>query len=316
MKPPSSPKWLFVPSTLGSIRANIMEVDESDRVILNVEAPSIFQMDMWKQSDPMRLSVLGNTVDANTTYTFFIEGNYSKAGMDSWDAMNLQLIVAGWYDNGEIGTNSIPGDPTWSTDDHRTRQFRLTYSPGNVPAMQYPFGSPGEFSIHSYHVSAGHGPDGSHRRVYMNVTIGPQAAFSFGNLAQATVSPYHPNTALNDPYLGPERDSPGCPATGSQEQHVRRVRDEEECPNLLMGHPIWQHPTGFRVSDSWLAKPHPVLNQCALHAERFHSQPSQGWQPDVELHSVRSFGGAEFAPQQRSRLFRHGFLGAIHNPRF
>jgi hypothetical protein len=199
MKPPASPKWLFVPYSGGSIKVQITEKDESDLVILNVVKPHIFEMDMWKQSDPMRSSVLGNTVEANTTYTFYLEGNYTRGGWDYWDAANLQLVITCWHDLGEIGTNSVPGDELWSSDDFRTRQFRLTYSPGNVPTMNYPSTSPNEFSIHSNYEAGGHGLDGSSRRLFVNVTAGPQPTFSFGNLAQATISPYHPNPALNDP---------------------------------------------------------------------------------------------------------------------
>ncbi|MFO7618449.1 MAG: hypothetical protein R6W91_02155, partial [Thermoplasmata archaeon] len=202
MKPRASPKWLFVPyaDTFGgvSIKANIMEKDESDRVIFGIGAPHIFEMNMWKQSDLLRASVLGNPTDANSTYTFYIEGNYTIEGQDKWDAANLRLVIAAWYDWGEIGISSVPGDPTWTSATNRTRQFKLTYTPGSIPVMDYPTGAPNEFSVHSYYESSGHGPDGSHRRVYINVTFGPQTMFSPGDMPGGTVNPYYPITALND----------------------------------------------------------------------------------------------------------------------
>jgi hypothetical protein len=153
---------------------------------------------MWKQSDPMQLSILNGMAEANTTYTFFLEGNYTRNGMDAWDAMNLQFNLTAWFDWGFIGTGSEPGELSWFSDANRNSQFRMNYVPGFAPAMDFPTGSPNEFSIASYWVSTGHGPDGSHRRIYINVTFGPQARFSQGDPSTPPTMNYHPNTALND----------------------------------------------------------------------------------------------------------------------
>lgn len=199
-KPPSSPKWLMIPIPNGGVKINIQEKDESGEITLNADQPHIFTVDMWKQSDFTQTSVLNQQVDADTTYTFFIEGNYTIGGIDNWK--DLQIDLTAWYDEGKMGTNSKP-EPSWSTVYNRTRQFNLTYDVNSgTSGMIYPVspGSPPEFDILSIWEDPVHyGADNSHYHLYINVTFGAQtyvAPSTFGT-GPATRT-WDANFAFND----------------------------------------------------------------------------------------------------------------------
>jgi hypothetical protein len=188
-KPPSSPKWLFIPSGLGSIRVNTEEKDQSGEITVSSDFPHIFGIAMWKQSDNTHLDTWNTQVEADSTYTFAFEGNYTRNGIDHWD--DLELWLTGWFDYGFTGTNSQPGDTTWSLDNYRTSQFNLTYdvSSGTV-ALFYPvplFPAGEELSIHSsWEDPASYGADGFSHRLYINLTFGPQTTMANGALTPAT----------------------------------------------------------------------------------------------------------------------------------
>jgi hypothetical protein len=201
MKPPSSPKWLIVPESSGALKINIEERYQGGTITIGVNFPHIFAIDMWKQNDPMRISALNSQVQANTTYTFFIEANYTANGLDYWG--NLAIELTAWYDNG-ITASSAPADPTWALDNYRTSQFNISCDPmTGGSAMLYPIQSapaPGEFAIHSSWLDpTAHGADGLSRRVYINVTFGPQTRVAPGDGALIPASNiYDRNFAHND----------------------------------------------------------------------------------------------------------------------
>jgi hypothetical protein len=202
-KPPSSPKWLFIPYNGGGWRANILENDQSSEIILNAGFPHIFNVDMWLRSDMFRTSVLNTQVDPDTTYTFYIQGNYSYDSVDHWNDVGLRLTS--WYDDGWPGSMSNPGDPTWSAEDYRTQQFNITHlANAGSTSMNYPAGFPGEFAIHStYADPSTYGPDGSWHRLYINVTFGAQtrmANSAFPNGPPSSANYWDKNFALNDPW--------------------------------------------------------------------------------------------------------------------
>jgi|GEM_PF-1372587 len=200
-KPPSSPKWLFIPYNAGGWRINILENDQSTGISLDAGFPHIFNVDMWRQGDQFQTSVLNTQVDPDTVYTFYVQGNYTQNRVDHWN--DVGLMLSSWYDNGATGTPSNPLDPTWTTEDHRTRQFNLTYdvSSGNSN-MVYPQGFPGEFTIHSTYEDPGlYGPDNSWHRLYINVSFGPQtyqADSAFPNGPPSGANYWDKNFALND----------------------------------------------------------------------------------------------------------------------
>lgn len=202
MKPPSSPKWLFIPSGAGSIRINIEEKDESGELVVSSEFPHIFTMDMWKQSDVAGLSTMNTQVSTDSTYTFAFEGNYTRDGIDRW--ADLDVFITAWFDYGLTGINSQPGDPGWTLDNYRNSQFNLTFDTGTQTAgMLYP--SPvapagEEFSIDSFWQDpATYGADNSHHRLYINVTFGPQMLMANGPGTPATGNNiWDKASALND----------------------------------------------------------------------------------------------------------------------
>jgi hypothetical protein len=202
MKPPASPKWLFIPLAGGSIRANILEKDESREVTVSSEFPHIFTAGMWKQSDPARLPTFGTQVEADSTYTFFIECNYTRNGADQWSS-NLGIYFQVWWDGGLLGINSNPGDMTWALNDYRTRQFNISYNPAlGTAALNYPNTGLGvqEFAIHSFWEDPAHyGADFSHYRLYINVTFGKQTSMAPGDGSWISGNRWDVNT-LNDQF--------------------------------------------------------------------------------------------------------------------
>ena len=202
-KPPSSPKWLLIPyGGSGGIRVNTEEKDESHTITVTTEFPHIFNMDMWKQSDAAMVSTFNTQVPADSTYTFFIEGNYTREGSDYWDvSMNIYLQL--WYDAGFIGFNSDPADMTWWSKTLRTRQVNISYTPSlGITLLNYP--DPGlgvhEFEIHSLWEDPNtYGPDSSHHRLYINVTFGEQTYMAPGDGAWNSGNIWDRNT-LNDPW--------------------------------------------------------------------------------------------------------------------
>ena len=185
----------------GSIRVNTEEKDQSTELIVSSEFPHVFGIAMWKQSDPARLSTLNTQVEADSTYTFGLEANYTRGGTDYWD-ISLGIHVQCWFDAGLVGTNSNPGDMTWTSDALRTRQFNVSYFPNTgIATMNYPspVGGVQEFALHSYWEDpAAYGLDGLSHRVYINVTFGKQTASAPGDGAWSPAISWDKNVGLDD----------------------------------------------------------------------------------------------------------------------
>ncbi len=164
---------------------------------------SCFDIDMWDQSFGIAApSLLNMEVEADNTYTFFAEVNYTVDGVDQFYADgedDVWILLTAWYDEG-IESSSMP-----VTDDHdRTRAFSALWSEGIVPGADTiglinPIGSPGtdEFQIDSWWLEPG---PGDHYYVYMNITFGPQTRVAdgngFGNGASADIN--NAVTSFND----------------------------------------------------------------------------------------------------------------------
>ncbi|MDO9537650.1 MAG: NosD domain-containing protein, partial [Thermoplasmata archaeon] len=203
MKPPSSPKWLFIPYNSGGWRVNILEKDEGGTVSFNSDFPHAFTVSVWKQSDILQTPQLNTQVDADSTYTFFIEGNYTVGGVDHWN--DLIINITAWFDENHIGDASNP-EPNWNTKENRTRQFNITYEPGGPPTLIYPNATAGiqEFAIPSFWSDpTPYGSDGYTHRVLINVTFGKQtwAADGAGFFQGAATDgeTWNKVKALNDP---------------------------------------------------------------------------------------------------------------------
>ncbi len=195
MKPPSSPKWLLVVSNIEMSRAELGKGGGD-----GFGMPYILSMKMWKASDSTRPNLLDKQVDADTTYTFLVEGNYTDdLGNDIWS--DLTITVAAWFDNFATGSSSSAGD--WGNDNYRTRQFNLTYIPSlDFASMTYPAPLSGiqEFRIHSWWSDPlPHGPDGRTHTAMLNVTFGPQTWAADGaGLTTPSGGDWDKDLALND----------------------------------------------------------------------------------------------------------------------
>jgi hypothetical protein len=179
-------------------------VDQSTMVFIGAEAPNTLAIDLWEQSDPAQTSRLNDQVDVDAAYTFFVEANYTIGGADSWNFVEMNLTA--WYDGGALGIGSGPPDATWTAEDARTRQFRLTYNVNNDTAwMSYPAGAPFEFSILNWWLDplVYGGPGEFRHRMYINVTFENQTFSGNGNgfLNGPAFGGdiWTMNTALNDP---------------------------------------------------------------------------------------------------------------------
>ena len=300
MKPPSSPKWLMIPAAGGGIRINILEKDESAVITLNADQPHIFTVDMWKQNDVTRASVLNTQVDADTTYTFFIEGNYTIGGTDHWN--DLEIDITAWYDDGNMFSTSAPGDPTWALDDFRTRQFNVSYNvgAGTVDIDPTPLGAP-EFDIASnWQDPNNYGLDGKNYRLYFNITFGAQTCVADGTGfgAGAATRTWDNNFAFNDAFswdLRVTAYNPLAPAT-------RNVSYEEFGINeyasvSVVGSPGGSAPPG--VTDFALTTPSQIyyssnspyyVNVSIPHLYKDGNPASLNWIPatDVKVHNTHS----------------------------
>jgi uncharacterized repeat protein (TIGR01451 family) len=171
------------------------------------DEPHIFDIDMWDMNNPAPPlgpgpSVLNTVVGVGSTYTFFVEANYTIGGVDLWASAPVNLELAAWFDGGIVGSASTPPDPSWSSGTTRDQQFWLTYYGGiEIAMMNYPIGPPNEFSLHSWwedpNVYAG-----SAHRVFINVTFSDAVEADgngFVNGGATLGQIWDKNSALNDP---------------------------------------------------------------------------------------------------------------------
>jgi len=183
-KAATSPRSAIILSAGGAVAAFPQAQDINTQIRVNSAFPHIFAINMWDQATAVGLtgaSLLNQEVDVGGIYTFFIEANYTIGGVDEWwNAAEVDLTA--WYDNGAIQAGSNVGDTTWTADDERTRQFRITYNLGmNASTMFYPVGFPNEFDIHSTYAHPTTFPGAIHR-LYINVSFNLQTFAADGNL--------------------------------------------------------------------------------------------------------------------------------------
>lgn len=197
IKPPASPKWVFIPAAMSGIIFNIMEKDQGTNVVLNAAFPHIFFIDFRQATTG--LSRLNWQVDVDSIYTFVVEANYSIGGVPSWN--NADLNITAWYDNGIPGFGSNP-DPNWGAVNNRTRQFSMVVDGvTGATVMTYPVGAPliNEFSFVDSQVRPS---IGDHYFVYVNVSFRAQTwaanGNSFANGGATLGNIWGKNSALND----------------------------------------------------------------------------------------------------------------------
>ena len=148
--------------------------------------PHIFEIDFWDAGNPAPPlgggpSLLNSKVDVDNVYTFYIEANYTMGVVDGWSLTEIELSA--WYDGGIVGAGSSPGDPSWTAEDYRTRQFNIIYNASTLTAMMnYPVGVPNEFEIDSWWEDPNtYGPSNNYHRLYINVSFGDQTYSADGD---------------------------------------------------------------------------------------------------------------------------------------
>jgi|GEM_PF-4544471 len=169
----------------------------------------IFAIDLWATANPAPPigagpSLLNTAVDVDTTYTFFVEANYTIGGVEMWNDAGIELTA--WWDQGVIGAASVPVDPSWSDSfETRTRQFWVTWTSAGGAVLNQPGPPPlnDEFRINSWWEDPGVYANDGHR-VYINVTFEKQtyAADGSGFMNGPAFGGmfWDKNMALNDPY--------------------------------------------------------------------------------------------------------------------
>ena len=131
VKPPASPKFVFIPASNGGIVAKIMANDQSTRITANAVFPKLYWIGFNDTGGGA--SRMDQQVPVDAWYDFTLQANYSQG----WAGVEVE--VTAWYDWGLAGTNSVyPAE----TDGNRDLAFRLlwTESTGSY-TVEYPTGN-------------------------------------------------------------------------------------------------------------------------------------------------------------------------------
>ncbi len=191
MKPPSSPKWLFIPTAGGGIKANIQALDQSS----TVSASSLFPNIYWAGLNDTAMNSKNNMmVNTDTDFYITFEANYTGG----WNQAQADIHI--WYDDGLTGTNSqYPAE----TPNNRNWAINLTYDPNaGSYVINYPTAPILEATIGAYSdtiVSAHPDPTQSTHRVELPIHFGGQmfAADGGGSLGAGPDYDSDPNLALD-----------------------------------------------------------------------------------------------------------------------
>ena len=196
MKPPSSPKWLFVPTPSGGIKANIEANDQSSTVTASALYPNIY----WAGFNDTAMNPKNNLmVDPDSWFYITFEGNYTGG----WDQVKADIHI--WYDNGWTGTNSnYPSE----FQNNRNWAINLTYDPnaGSPFVINFPDAPVLETTIGAYSdtVISAHPTDAAQdiHRVELPIHLSPQIFMADGSGFGAPGPDSHsdPNQALNNAF--------------------------------------------------------------------------------------------------------------------
>ncbi len=191
MKPPSSPKWLFIPTSSGGVKANIQALDQSS----TVSASSLFPNIYWAGLNDTAMNSKNNMmINPDSDFYITFEANYSGG----WNQIQADIHI--WYDDGWTGTNSqYPAE----TPNNRNWAINLTYDPNaGSYVVNYPSTPVLEATIGAYSdtiVSAHPDPTQSIHRVELPIHFGGQMFAADGSGSMGAGPDYHtdPNIALD-----------------------------------------------------------------------------------------------------------------------
>ncbi|MDD4308373.1 MAG: hypothetical protein PHU53_06160 [Thermoplasmata archaeon] len=194
IKPPASPKVVFIPFGMGLVNGNIQEFDQSTRITANAVFPKLHWIGF---NDTLFANRMDQQVIVDADYVFTLQANYSEG----WD--NCQAEVWAWYDNGltGLGGSTYPAAPDATT---RNLAFRITYFAVNdtawvwypITALEVTVGVPQDIDWFAPNAD----PTQNHHRVRIPVWFGNQIrSATYGGVAPAgpDYSP-DPDVALNN----------------------------------------------------------------------------------------------------------------------
>ncbi|MCK4757054.1 MAG: hypothetical protein KAS67_01240 [Thermoplasmata archaeon] len=194
MKPPSSPKWLFIPSPSGGIKAKIQADDQSSTVTVCSLFPNIY----WAGFNDTLMNPKNNLmVFPDSWFYITFEANYSGG----WNQVMADIHL--WYDDGWTGTNSqypteLPNNRNWAinlTYDPNAGSYVVNYP--SAPVLEATIGAVSDI-VTVPHVD----PTQSRHRVELPIHLGAQMFAADGNGFAPPGQGYHsdPNVALNNPF--------------------------------------------------------------------------------------------------------------------
>ncbi len=176
----TSPSSGLIVGSSGAVGSYLSSSDGETTITVNAAFPHMYTIDMWKTSDAGETSTLNARVDAEETYTFYTEINYTIGGTDElFDVGNVNntfVDLTAWFDDGDDSTSLIP--PA-SDDDRRTRKFVARFYEGTAGtggvsgSIIYPDTTTNEILLDGVGCSGPFGGDDRYG-VWINVTFGAQ----------------------------------------------------------------------------------------------------------------------------------------------
>ncbi len=127
IKPPASPKYVFIPTPLGGIMARIQAYNDSTRITANAVVPKLWWIGF---NDTALNSRMETQVTVDTDYIFSFQYNYSLG-------FNLcEFIIQAWHDGGAVGgLSNYPAAPDATT---RNLAFTITCDFTGNAVVTYP----------------------------------------------------------------------------------------------------------------------------------------------------------------------------------
>jgi len=175
IKPPGSPKFVFVPAAGGGIIADIQAFDQSTRLTANAVFPKLYWIGF---NDTALNSRMDQQVTVDSDYLFTLQANYSEG----WT--NCQVEVWAWHDLGLTGAGGSAYPPA-PGDADRNLAFRITFFANNGtawiwfpnPLLEVTTGIPTDIDWLAHPTDAAQ----DHHRVQIPVWFGNQIRSADGN---------------------------------------------------------------------------------------------------------------------------------------
>ncbi|MDO9538288.1 MAG: hypothetical protein Q7J68_08215 [Thermoplasmata archaeon] len=130
IKPPASPKFVFIPTSSGGVVAHIQLSDQSTTITANAVFPKLYWIG-FNDTDAAFTSRLDQQVAPDSNYWFTLLANYTEGWTE------CEVVVEAWYDDGKIGGGAPETAYPAVDDTTRNLAFRLTWRAGTANAVVY-----------------------------------------------------------------------------------------------------------------------------------------------------------------------------------